>query len=118
MEQIISACGLLCSECDAFLASQKQDAQEIERIARRWSEQYGSTIPAQAVWCDGCMTGGERACGHVQECEIRSCVVERGLLTCAGCADYACEKLQSFLAQVPPEAGVRERLNSLRGRPA
>ncbi len=96
-ERLISACGLVCSECDAFLATQAGDAAAIERVAAQWSEQFGATIPAAGVWCDGCMTGGERRCGHVDECKIRACVVGRSLANCAGCTTTcaACSRSSS-----------------------
>ena len=114
-ERLVSACGLICSECDAFLATQADDAAAIERVAQQWSEQFGQTIPAAGVWCDGCMTGGEHRCGHVDECRIRACVVRRGLSTCAGCDDYVCGMLEEFLV-FAAESGARETLASLRAR--
>ena len=110
-EKLIAACGLICSDCDAYLATQANDAPVVERIAAQWSEQFGASIPPESVWCDGCMTGGERRCGHVDECEIRACVVARGLANCAGCADFACDQLQKFFGMAP---GTRETLESLR----
>jgi hypothetical protein len=112
-ERLISACGLVCSECDAFLATQAGDAAAIERVAAKWSEQFGATIPAAGVWCDGCMTGGERRCGHVDECKIRACVVGRDLANCAACDDYVCGMLEEFLG-FAAESGARETLASLR----
>jgi hypothetical protein len=112
-DKLISACGLVCSDCDAYLATQKGDAAAAQAIAAQWSEQFGTSIPPEAVWCDGCMTGGERRCGHVAECNIRACVVERGLSNCAGCEDYACDKLEEFF-QMAAESGARETLESLR----
>jgi len=45
-------------------------------------------------------------------CEIRACGLGRKLTTCAGCDDYACDKLQGFFKNVPP--GARENLEALR----
>jgi len=110
-ERLISACGLVCDECDAYLATQAGDAAAIERVAAKWSEEYQADIPPASVWCDGCMTGGDRACGHVGECEIRACVVERGFLNCAACDDFGCEKLEGFFEMAPD---ARSTLESLR----
>ena len=108
--RLIAACGLVCSECDAYLATQASDAAAIERVARQWSEMFGAEIPPAAVWCDGCMTGGERTCGHVGECEIRSCVLDRGLPHCAECADYACQQLTGFFEAAPSARTILEEL--------
>ena len=109
--KILAACGLVCSDCDAYQATQAGDAAAIARIAGEWSNQFGAGIPPEAVWCDGCMTGGEHSCGHVSECEIRACVVEHGIDNCAPCADFGCQKLEGFLAMAP---GARETLAALR----
>jgi len=110
-EKLIAACGLVCSECDAFVATQAGDVAAIDRVAAQWSEQFQTEIPPESVRCDGCMTGGERACGHVGECEIRACVVARGFANCAVCDDFGCEKLEGF-CQMAPDA--RATLESLR----
>lgn len=110
-DKLIAACGLTCSDCDAYRATQVGDAAAIGRIAAQWSEQFGAAIPAEAVWCDGCVPGGARRCGHVDECEIRACVVGRGIANCAACTDYACDRLEQFFAMAP---GTRETLESLR----
>ena len=33
-------CGLDCSQCEAYLATQKNDDAERSRIAKAWSDQY------------------------------------------------------------------------------
>ncbi len=109
--KLIAACGLVCSDCDAFQATQAKDAAAIERIAAEWSKEFGADIPPEAVWCDGCMTGGEHACGHVAECQIRACVVERGLANCAPCSEFGCGMLEEFLEMVP---SARQTLADLR----
>ena len=112
-EELVGACGLLCSECEAFLATQANDGTEIETIAARWSEMYGATIYSDSVWCDGCMTGGYHKCGHTADCEIRACVVERELGTCADCTRYPCDKLEAFFDKAI-DSGARERLDAMR----
>ncbi len=112
-EDLVGACGLLCSECEAFLATQANDSAQIDAIAAKWTEMYETTIPAEYVWCDGCMTEGDRKCGHTAECQIRACAVERGLTTCADCMRYECDKLTAFLDNTV-SFGTRDRLEGLR----
>jgi len=111
--EVIGACGLSCSECDAFVATQAMDGSEIEAIAVRWSEMYGATISPDTVWCDGCTSHGARKCGHTEECGIRACVVGRELQTCADCTHYTCENLDAFLEETA-DFGTRERLEAMR----
>ena len=112
-EELVGACGLLCSQCEAFLATQANDGMEIEAIAAKWSEMFGPTILPSSVWCDGCMSDGYHKCGHTAECEIRKCVVERELKSCADCTHYACDKLEAFLDRAG-DTGARERLDAMR----
>ncbi len=111
MDIIIGACGLLCSECEAYQATRANDAKAIARIAASWSEKYGVQIPASNVWCDGCMTPGTRRCGHCAECEIRACVVSRGLSNCAECDYYLCETISKFFESQPL---AKHRLDRIR----
>jgi hypothetical protein len=112
MDRILGACGLECSACPAYLATQANDTAKIEEIAHQWSTQYGADIKAEHVWCDGCLTEGERKCGHCAECEIRTCVMGRGLATCAECGDYPCRTISGFLEMVPH---AKKMLDALRG---
>jgi len=114
-DRLISACGLTCSECDAYLATLRDDAKAVSAVAAKWSQLFDASVPEDAVWCDGCMTGGERLCAHALECEIRACVRGRGLQTCAECGDYVCGQLEGFLTMAA-ESGARETLESLRAQ--
>ena len=111
MEHMLGACGLVCSECEAFRATQNNDAKAIAQVAAQWSKQFATDISSEAVWCDGCLAGSKRKCGHCADCEIRACVVNRGLTNCAGCDDYACDKLDKFFDMVPCCKG---RLDAIR----
>jgi hypothetical protein len=101
MLTMIAACGLDCAQCDAYIATQANDRAALAAVAEKWTKEYNAPgLTADNVQCDGCMLEG-RKIGHCSECQIRLCALERGLATCAVCPDYACEKLQGFLAVVP-----------------
>jgi len=101
MERIIAYCGLVCTECPAYIATQADDQAALEHVAAQWREQYNAPqITAESVLCDGCTVDG-RHCGHWTECDIRICAQDRGVANCAHCADYACEKLDGFFTFVP-----------------
>ncbi len=104
MSTLIAACGLDCSKCDAYIATQANDQAALEQIAAKWRVDYNAPdIAANNILCDGCMTGG-RTIGHCAVCKIRLCAVERGFETCADCPDYACEPLTEFFKMLPPTA--------------
>jgi hypothetical protein len=111
MATLIAVCGLDCAQCDAYGATQANDRAALAAVAEKWTKEYNAPgLTADNVQCDGCMLEG-RKIGHCSECEFRLCALERGLANCAVCPDYACEKLQGFLAVVPQ---AKANLDALR----
>lgn len=53
---------------------------------------------AETTTYDGCLVDDGRQIGYCATCEIRPCGVERSVLNCTRCPEYACEKLESFFA--------------------
>jgi hypothetical protein len=112
MEPMIGYCGLVCSECEAYLATQAGDRQALEGVAARWRQEYSAPqITAEWVICDGCTAASDRHCGHCAECDIRECGIGRAVVNCATCTDYACDKLERFFGMVP---AAQETLDGLR----
>ena len=96
MYEMISYCGLDCSACPAYLATQADDMDALARVAVEWGEQFGIKITPESILCDSCKTGeGARRSGYCSTCGVRACAVEREVITCAHCDDYGCETLQS-----------------------
>lgn len=111
MTTLYAACGLDCSKCDAYTATQANDQAALEQIAAKWRVEYNAPmISAENILCDGCMARG-RTISHCTECGIRLCALERGLENCAACPDYGCETLSAFLQNVPQ---ARDNLEILR----
>jgi len=109
MDRIIAYCGLVCSDCPAYIATQADDDAARERVAAQWREEYDAPdITADAINCDGCLTDKGHKFAHCFNCEIRACSMERGLINCAHCADYACERLEGFFGFVPEAQAVLE----------
>ncbi len=112
MGKMLGACGLDCGECGAYKATRANDAAAIAQVAQDWSKEYSADIKPEFVWCDGCTSDSPRKCGHCAECDIRECVVSRGLANCAGCADYGCEKIARFFESVPCAKGRLDEVRS------
>lgn len=113
-KKIIAYCGLICSDCPAYIATQANDQEALEKVAAQWREEYDApNMTVKSILCDGCLDG-PRKCGHCAECEIRACAVAKGVLNCAHCNDYACEKLIGFFDFVPDAKvvldGIRQNL--------
>ena len=113
MDKIVAYCGLVCTDCPAYIATQADDRAALERVAAQWREEYHApNITVESVICDGCLGSNGRHCSHCFECEIRACGVGRGLPNCAHCAEYGtCEKLAGFIEFVPQ---VRATLDEIR----
>lgn len=104
---MIAYCGLVCSDCPAFIATQASDRSALEQVAVQWREEYDSPgITVESVICDGCLGEGGRKCSHCAECEIRTCGAERDVVNCAHCGDYVCQKLEGFFGFVPDARAV------------
>ena len=93
MHGIMAPCGLICSECEAYRATQADDGKAIVAVAVEWSQRYGITFSPDDIWCDGCTSATERTARHTRECPVRPCALRRGMVTCAECGDYRCEQL-------------------------
>ena len=101
MNRIIAHCGLVCTECPAYVATQADDRAALERVVAQWREEFNApNITVEAIVCDGCWTDG-RKCSHCYECKIRACAMERTVANCAHCSDYACDLLDEFFGVVP-----------------
>ena len=104
-------CGLDCSRCDAYIATQTNDDEKREAVAKQWSVQYNSDINKEQINCDGCRSEGRKFFYCSDICEIRKCCLEKDMVNCAACDMYACDKLNKFF-ELAPEA--RAALDELR----
>lgn len=101
MHTLIAACGLDCSQCEAYKVTQANDRAGMEELVVRWREEYNSPeMTVESLICDGCMVG-ERHGGYCGACPVRQCALEHGVVNCAYCSDYGCEKLQNFWQMAP-----------------
>jgi len=113
METMLAYCGLVCTECEGYLATQAGDPAALERLAEKARKEYGAaSATAQSIQCDGCLSASARKCGYCAECAIRACGVEHGVANCAACPDYACEKLLGFFKMVPAAQATLDRAHA------
>lgn len=100
MKKIVAVCGITCTECPAFIATQENDDSKRRQVAEEWSKAYNNEIKPEQINCNGCLPGlGIHQQLHI--CEIRKCGIEREVQNCAHCIDYKCERLSRFLENVP-----------------
>jgi hypothetical protein len=102
MDKMIAYCGLVCTDCEAYIATQANDLAALERMAARAREQFNNPdLTVESAMCDGCLSDSERLCGYCFECQVRACGLGRGVVNCAHCANYACGKLEGFFDMAP-----------------
>ena len=94
MSEIIAICGLICTECPTYLATQKNDDDERQKVAEQWSKLFKMKIEPDDINCDGCLSESERHFNYCTVCKIRQCGKGKGVQNCAYCAFYAyCAKV-------------------------
>ena len=99
MSKMLSYCGINCGECPAYLATKKNDEEEIKKIANEWSSDAMKFSPEE-IFCDGC-SNEKRHFSWVPNCDIRICCTEKKLENCAYCDDFICEVLKNSLDKDP-----------------
>ena len=113
MAKMIAFCGLVCTDCGAYIATQAHDQAALLRVRDQWRQEYD--VPAMSiddVTCDGCLVAGLK-CSHCAECDIRACGQSRGVANCGHCADYAtCAKLARFFGFVPSAKVVLDQVRA------
>lgn len=100
-EEVIAMCGLVCSDCPAYVAMKKDDPALRKKTAEAWSKMFNSTIKPEDIFCVGCAVKKGKHIGHCAECQMRLCGLKKNVKNCAYCPDYACEILLGFFKMVP-----------------
>jgi hypothetical protein len=111
MNTLIAPCGLDCAKCEAYTLTQANDLAGLEALVVKWQVEFNAPgMTVKDVTCDGCLAASGRVGGYCAMCEIRKCAVERGLDTCAPCAEYGCAKLAGLWKNAPQAKENLERL--------
>ncbi len=112
VDPILSRCGFRCDLCLAYRPNVEAQPQNRVALSDGWQRYFGFRIPPERILCDGCWTDAGRLLDAA--CPVRPCAAGRALASCAGCGDYACDKLRERLvdaeeltarlgAPIPPE---------------
>lgn len=91
-ERMVAYCGIVCSDCPAYIATQNGDKKLLTETAKKWSSSSWEVKPEDIV-CDGCVQG-KRLAKFCYECPTRNCGVTRKVKNCGWCDDYPCETLK------------------------
>jgi len=112
-EEMIGFCGITCTKCEAYLATQTNDEERAKKTAAMWSKQFQINVKLEDVWCDGCLVEGKK-CAHCGECEFRACGQTKGVANCAHCDEYPCEPLAGFFKMVPDAQKTLDSVRAMR----
>lgn len=87
MNEMIGCCGLNCEKCDAYIATIHDDQALREKTAKLWAKLNNAPILPEHINCEGCRANGAKTvfCAHM--CEIRKCVLKKGVFTCGDCPE-------------------------------
>src|SRR5512146_2159946 len=91
---MISACGVSCSECPAYLGDVKCGAHQ-QRTAAAWKRIYGLDEPAESIACEGCLAPDELVFRTSRACKARLCCRSKGFGACAECPVERCPDLET-----------------------
>lgn len=98
---MIAYCGIDCSKCFSFLATQSGSREELEKVAKRFTELFHTEVKPEYVVCDGCKEDKRHSYFCSNMCKMRKCCTERGYETCIECAEYPCKELLVEFEHVP-----------------
>ncbi|MBU7043007.1 MAG: DUF3795 domain-containing protein [Theionarchaea archaeon] len=109
-DEMIAYCGIVCTECPAFLAKQTDDNELRKKTVEKWStDEY--PVTEDDINCDGCLSTGHLFM-FCNQCDIRSCGTEKSVENCGWCTEYPCEKLEKAWKMMGSPVG-RERLDAI-----
>jgi hypothetical protein len=110
MQKIIACCGLECTACAAYIATQENDETLRKETAEQWGRLLGVEVDPKSIACDGCLNSG-RHLDYCGICGIRKCCMKKNIENCALCEQYMCETLEKelmFLSEVLEMGPVNE----------
>ncbi len=110
MSKMIAYCGLHCTKCPTFLATQANDDIARAETADMYAKKFGFNMKPEDINCDGCLNKNGKLIGYCQSCDIRECAMSRGIDNCASCDDQPCEKLIKFHSFSPEAKNSFEAL--------
>ncbi len=109
-QEMVAKCGLVCTECEAYIATQTNDIDALTVMAEKASQQFGMQLTWEDNICNGCLSDLKQV-AYCQECGVRRCATVRGYENCAYCPDFGCEIAAGFWEHAPK---AKSKLEAIR----
>jgi len=103
MAKMMSACGVWCSDCPAYLGKTKGPADQ-RRTVDAWRRIYDLGEAPENISCGGCLGPDGELFHTSRNCKARLCCRRKEFNSCAECPKLSCadlEKAQSVWDDVP-----------------
>jgi hypothetical protein len=111
MNKIIAMCGLVCDDCIAFIATQKDDDEMRKKVVEAWSTE-DEMLKLEDVDCDGCING-RRLHSFCAICDVRMCGLQKKVDNCAHCNEFPCGRIEKHWGELSTVSGKKAKTNLL-----
>ena len=101
MEKMIAYCGLVCTDCGAYIAMKTNDDELRKTTAEIWTKKHNHPFKPEDINCEGCLTTTGKVINWCTMCPIRKCGQEKGVKNCGWCDAYSCDKTEDFFKAAP-----------------
>jgi hypothetical protein len=105
---LVATCGGYCGGCPFCYLAYINNDEKLKKV-RELSKQFSMDIKPDDIGCLGCH--GSIRSRWCASCSIRQCTEEKGILTCAFCDEFPCEKLKEYYEE--DKCGDKSRAHML-----
>ena len=91
---LIAPCGLYCGACTIRFATEQKDTVLLKTISSSVEDYLGHPVEIKDLECEGCLS--DIVSVVCRECQIRDCVLSKGLNHCSECNEGPCQKIVDF----------------------
>ena len=81
MSEMIAYCGLVCTSCLQYIATQNDDNNAREEIAKQIADKFGLHYKPEEINCDGCLSSEDRHIGFCNTVKSENVVSKNQLKT-------------------------------------
>lgn len=111
--KIIAVCGLNCSKCDIFEAT--NNPKIAQQISDWFKEEKDTEVKIENIRCFGCK--GDREKHWSPDCWILNCCVDKKELEfCYECEDFPCSKLNEWAKRSNRYTKALEQLSKMKSK--